>query len=212
MGFLMKLIVVAICSLGVLALMASVARADVYKYRDAQGHIYLTDKPMGKSYRLLRRFRLKGTNPRRKSDTSAAMRQRRASLSPLIEQVAGETQVRPSLLHAVIRAESAYRKDALSNKGAAGLMQLMPATAERYGVHDVYDAQQNIQGGASYLRDLLKMFDHDLRLSLAAYNAGENAVIKYGRQVPPYPETQDYVEKVLAFYNQYQSRDILAQR
>ena len=99
-----------------------------------------------------------------------------------------------------MRAESAYRADAVSSKGAVGLMQLMPATAERYGVRNRRDPAQNLSGGSQYLRDLLVMFDNDLQLALAAYNAGENAVIRYGHKIPPYAETQGYVRKVIGFY------------
>ena len=105
----------------------------------------------------------------------------------------------------MVRAESAYRSDAVSSKGAVGLMQLMPGTAERYGVTDRRDPAQNLRGGTEYLRDLLQMFDNDLQLALAAYNAGENAVIKYGNQIPPYNETQNYVRKVIRFYQKMDS-------
>ncbi|MCB1903858.1 MAG: lytic transglycosylase domain-containing protein, partial [Gammaproteobacteria bacterium] len=88
----------------------------------------------------------------------------------------------------------------LSKKGARGLMQLMPGTADRYGVNDSWDPEQNLDGGARYLRDLLDMFDQDLKLAVAAYNAGENAVKKYGNKIPPYPETVQYVRKVVTFY------------
>lgn len=186
--------------------------ADVYKYRDAQGHIYLTDKPMQGPYRLLKRISLGGRSNRAGSDSWAQMRQRRSRVAPLIDAAARTHRVRPALVHAVVRAESAYRTDAVSHKGAVGLMQLMPATARRLGVRDSYDAKQNLYGGTRYLRQLLEQFDYDLRLALAAYNAGENAVIEYGYQVPPYPETQRYVEKVLAFYDEYRSGDKLAQR
>ena len=122
------------------------------------------------------------------------------------------TRLRPALIHAVVRAESAYRSDALSSKGAMGLMQLMPATAKRYGVNDRSDPAQNLRGGSEYLRDLLVMFENDLQLALAAYNAGENAVIRYGRQIPPYPETQNYVRKVIGFYNSMKGSGQLASR
>ena len=130
----------------------------------------------------------------------AKMNKRRDQLAPLIDRAAMATRLRPALIHAVVRAESAYRSDALSSKGAMGLMQLMPATAKRYGVNDRSDPAQNLRGGTEYLRDLLQMFDNDLQLALAAYNAGENAVIKYGNQIPPYNETQNYVRKVIRFY------------
>ena len=105
----------------------------------------------------------------------------------------------PALLHAVIRTESAYQPNALSHAGACGLMQLMPQTAARFNVRDIWDPAENIRGGATYLRLLLDMFDNDLRLALAAYNAGENAVKRYGNEIPPYQETQDYVRRVLRF-------------
>jgi soluble lytic murein transglycosylase-like protein len=118
----------------------------------------------------------------------------------MIDQAAQETGLKPELLHAVIRAESAYDPAALSPAGAGGLMQLMPGTADRYGVRDRFDPAQNLRGGARYLRDLLQMFDRNLQLALAGYNAGENAVIQYDRTIPPYAETQQYVKRVLQYY------------
>jgi len=188
------------------------AAADIYKYRDAQGRIYLTDTPMKGGYRLLKRFNFGGSANASSADTLAKMRQRRTKLAPLIEAAAHRSRIPPELVHAVVRAESAYRSDAVSSKGAIGLMQLMPATAKRLGVGDAYDARQNLDGGTRYLRQLLEMFDHDLRLALAGYNAGENAVIRYGNKVPPYPETQKYVERVITFYNRNRAGDQLAQR
>ena len=111
-----------------------------------------------------------------------------------------------------LESESAYQPDAVSHKGAVGLMQLMPGTAERYGVSDRHDPVQNLSGGTRYLRDLLEMFDNDLQLALAAYNAGENAVIRYGNKIPPYNETQGYVRKVIRFYNDMNGSDKLASR
>jgi len=117
---------------------------------------------------------------------------------------AQQHQLDPALLQAVISAESAFNPTAVSPAGAMGLMQLMPATAQRFGVHDPYDPIANIQGGARYLRLLLNQFQN-LNLALAAYNAGENAVIRYGLTIPPYQETQTYVSRVLKFYNHYQA-------
>jgi soluble lytic murein transglycosylase-like protein len=188
------------------------AVADVYKYRDARGHILLTDKPM-RGMKLLKRYSMStGRSTTRASDSLAAMRKRRELLAPLIERAAADSRLRPALIHAVVRAESAYRANAVSSKGAVGLMQLMPGTAERYGVSNRRDPAQNLRGGSTYLRDLLEMFDNDLQLALAAYNAGENAVIRYGRQIPPYAETQDYVRKVLRFYNAMNGSDQVALR
>ena len=117
-----------------------------------------------------------------------------------------ETSVDPALIHAVISVESGYNPAARSHAGAVGLMQLMPQTAERYGVTNRFDPEQNIRGGARYLRDLKAMFANNLQLVLAAYNAGENAVMKYGKRIPPYRETIAYVPKVMGHYKQLQYR------
>lgn len=124
----------------------------------------------------------------------------RSKYMQLIAKTARKHHLDPDLLHAVIRVESAYNPSAISSAGAVGLMQLMPDTARRYGVSDRNDPAQNVEGGAHYLKDLLAMFDADLTLAIAAYNAGENAVIKYNKSIPPYPETQQYVKQVLALY------------
>jgi soluble lytic murein transglycosylase-like protein len=119
-------------------------------------------------------------------------------------RASSESGVDAKLLHAVITVESGYNQTAVSPKGATGLMQLMPATARRYGKFNLLDANENIRAGASYLRDLLAMFDNNIELALAAYNAGENAVIRHGRRLPPYAETQRYVPLVVAHYRRMQ--------
>ena len=111
----------------------------------------------------------------------------------------------PALIHAVISVESGYNPSARSSAGAVGLMQLMPGIARRYGVKDRLDPAQNILGGARYLRDLEVMFSNNLQLVLAAYNAGEEAVLKYGRRVPPYRETAAYVPKVMGYYRKFRA-------
>ena len=120
----------------------------------------------------------------------------------LIEQAAYRHQVDAKLVHAVIQTESAYNSSAQSSKGAMGLMQLMPDTARRFGVIDRNDPDQNVDGGTRYLKHLIKLFKPNLALALAAYNAGENAVINHNNSIPPYPETQNYVKQVLSLYNQ----------
>lgn len=117
------------------------------------------------------------------------------------------TGVDAALLHAVISVESGYREGAVSRTGATGLMQLMPGTARRYGVSNPRDPADNIAAGARYLRDLLRLFDNNLELALAAYNAGEQAVIRFKRQIPPYGETQRYVPLVLAHYARLSAAD-----
>lgn len=113
------------------------------------------------------------------------------------------TSIEPALIHAVIAVESKHNALAKSHKGAYGLMQLMPATAKRFHVKDKRDVRQNIMAGAQYLRELLTLFKGDLKLTLAAYNAGPGAVQKYKNHVPPYRETMHYVPKVLKYYRQY---------
>jgi len=113
------------------------------------------------------------------------------------------TNVPAALIRAVISAESAFNPYALSATGAVGLMQLMPDTAARYGVTNRMDPSQNILGGARYLSDLMRLFNNNMHLTIAAYNAGEGSVLKYGRKIPPFPETVAYVPKVLGYYKKY---------
>ena len=108
--------------------------------------------------------------------------------------------VDPYLVKAVIKAESNFDPNAVSSKNAQGMMQLIPATASDYGVNDPFDPVANIEGGVRYLKDLMEYFDGDMKLSLAAYNAGKGSVIKHGFTIPPYPETTDYITKVLGYY------------
>jgi soluble lytic murein transglycosylase-like protein len=121
-----------------------------------------------------------------------------AQFKPLIQRVAQETSMSPQLLHAVISVESGYDAKAVSRKGAQGLMQLMPQTAQRFGVRNPLDPVENVRGGALYLKWLLDYFDGNLKLALAGYNAGENEVVRAGYKIPPIRETLDYVPKVLA--------------
>jgi soluble lytic murein transglycosylase-like protein len=123
-----------------------------------------------------------------------------ARIDEIICAAAARHGVEPLLLFSVMHQESAFNSQAVSPKGARGLMQLMPATAARFGVRNIYDPEQNIHGAAQYLRFLLDLFDGDVSLALAGYNAGEGAVKKYGYAVPPYPETINYVRKIKRRY------------
>ena len=116
-------------------------------------------------------------------------------INTVVESVAARYSLQPQLIHSVIKVESNYNPNAISPKGALGLMQLVPQTARRFGVSDVFDPVENIQGGAAYLKYLLDLYNNDLKLALAAYNAGEGAVAKYG-DVPPYAETRNYLVQV----------------
>ena len=118
----------------------------------------------------------------------------------IVSKVAEKYGVSENLIHAVIRAESSYNPDAVSPKGAGGLMQLMPATAEQYGVSDRFSPEENIDGGTKYLKFLLDRYEGDVALAVAAYNAGEGAVDKYGA-IPPYAETRAYVDRISMFLN-----------
>ncbi len=180
--------------LGSIVIAASV-QADVYKYTAPDGSIYYTDEPKKGYKRIIRSKKKKGVKP-----ASQYIRKNRQKYAPLIAKAAEKYKIDEKLLHAVIRTESAYNPTAVSSAGAVGLMQLMPATAKRYGVNNREDAKQNIDGGTRYLKDLLAMFDSNLKLAIASYNAGEGAVKKYNNKIPPYPETQNYVKQVLAFY------------
>ena len=174
----------------------TIAKADIYKRVAADGKVYYTDKPKKVSgYKRIIKSKPKGYKKSLKY-----LARNKKKFSPFIVQAAKKHSLDAKLLHAVIRTESAYNEKAISSAGAVGLMQLMPATAKRYGVSDRKNGKQNIDGGARYLKDLLKMFNSDLSLVLASYNAGEGAVKKYNNSIPPYPETQNYVRKVLAFY------------
>lgn len=121
----------------------------------------------------------------------------------LVAEVARGYKLDSALLHAVISVESRYDPNAMSPAGAVGLMQLMPATAKRYGVDDALDPEQNVRGGARYLRDLLSMFGSDLNLALAAYHAGENAVARHQNTIPPFQATMDFVARVMDVYQTY---------
>lgn len=178
---------------------APAGHAEIFKYEDGAGRLYFTDRPLRKAgYKLLWR-----SAPNARA-ANAEFRKNRARYSPIIDKTARKLNLRPALLHAVVMVESAYDAQARSNKGAIGLMQLMPDTARRYGVRDRHDPAANVDGGARYLRDLLEAFENDVELAVAAYNAGENAVVQYGNQIPPFPETRSYVRKVLGYYERFQ--------
>jgi soluble lytic murein transglycosylase-like protein len=184
-------------------LISPVASADIYKYVDKYGRVTLTDKPTNANHvRLVKTWKGWVEQPRSRLN-AAEFNRNRKKFAPTVDYAAERYNLPKSLLHAVITAESSYNPIAVSRAGAVGLMQLMPETAKRYGVKDRRDPYQNIHGGSRYLRDLLIMFKNDLTLALAAYNAGENAVKKYGNKVPPYAETRNYVKKVKAYYAQY---------
>ena len=167
----------------------------IFKYLDREGRVLYTDDPQtAAGAQLLESWTWKGWEDHSYNEENS---RNRSLYAPLIEAAARRHDLNPQLVHAVVRVESSYRPNAVSRAGAVGLMQLMPETARRFGVRDRRDPDANLEGGSRYLKHLLKLFDGDLELALAAYNAGEGAVLRAGRKIPPYQETIRYVKKVL---------------
>jgi len=168
--------------------------AQIYAWRDANGTLVLSDRSIDAPTTV---YKVSGTpsyvTTRPAEDDGVSEDSR---YEPLIQEHATRRALRPELVRAVIQVESGFNARALSPKGAMGLMQLMPATARSLGVNNPWDPAQNIRGGTDYLRQLLDEYDGNEELALAAYNAGAGAVAKYGRRIPPYRETRDYVRKV----------------
>lgn len=185
------------------------AQADVYTRVDESGAMQFSSVP-AEGFALYFKDTLgttAGTTAASAADTTTPPAQtRRDDEAPYASQVraaARATNVDAALIHAVMSVESGNNPAARSRAGAVGLMQLMPGTARRYNVKNRLDPAQNIRGGASYLRDLSAMFNNNLQLVLAAYNAGEQAVVKYGHRIPPFRETAAYVPKVMAYYRKF---------
>jgi len=178
---------------------AAQAADDVYSYIDANGITHFTNVPDGAADKF----------KRHKPEEYRLVHDGGPEDSPYAKEVSAAASafgLEPALLHAVITVESNHNPTAVSPKGAQGLMQLMPGTSQRFGVADPWHPEQNIRGGAQYLAELLTLFDQDLTLALAAYNAGEKTVMRYGRKVPPYPETRSYVTRVMAIYDRQSGR------
>lgn len=183
-----------------LCTLSASSQADIYKTVDQSGVVSFTNKPLGKSSELVARD-VKPIPAFAPSDTSP---ERYTRYDGYIRQAATLYQIPEELVRAVIKVESDFDPRAVSRANARGLMQLIPETAGRMMVTDHFDPRQNIFGGVRYLRVLANTFNGDLELTVAAYNAGENAVIRNGG-IPPYEETQAYVGKVLAYYRHYRA-------
>jgi soluble lytic murein transglycosylase-like protein len=184
-------VIFCVLTLGVLFPVAP-ANADIYRYVDESGVMHITNVPTNPDYKLWikeRRVIIKaGIDP--------------VKYGEMIEKAAGKYRVDYDLIKAVIKTESNFNHKAVSPKGARGLMQLMPKTASSLQVKDSFEPESNIEGGVRYLRYLLNVYNDHLPLALAAYNAGEGAVAKYGG-IPPYNETRGYVKRVMSLYRQY---------
>jgi soluble lytic murein transglycosylase len=174
-----------------LLLAVAAAQAQIYAWRDANGTLVLSDKSIDAPTDVYVVPGAPAIRTTRKVESGAAAR-----YDDLVVTHATLNGLRPELVRAVIQVESGFNPRARSPKGAMGLMQLMPATARTLGVDNPYDPEDNIRGGTKYLRMLLDRYQGDERLALAGYNAGPGAVDRYGRNVPPYRETRDYVRKV----------------
>ncbi len=177
---------------------AAGAHTQIYSFVDADGVKHFTDTPDNSRYKLLVFSPQDMTASGEHYDSMLLARATR--YDSIIERAAVSAAVEPDLLRAVIVVESGFNSRAVSKRGAVGLMQLMPATATRYGVSNRYDPAQNVHAGARYLKFLIDRFGQDVRLALAAYNAGEDAVDRNGGQIPPFTETQAYVPRVLKIY------------
>lgn len=184
--------------------LAGNAQAALYVYQMPGGTRIITDHALaGKEYKLIRKTdSVRGIGEMVSERRVQSMVLDASAYDRLIKRTAAAYKVDRALVKAVMHAESGFNPNAVSPKGASGLMQLMPATAERYGVQDIFDPVQNVQGGVRYLRDLMAMFPDNHRLVVAAYNAGENAVRRH-KGIPPYEETRDYVVKVMRFQKHY---------
>ena len=179
------------------------SEADIFVFTDETGTQHFSDMPDDSRYTLFMHSespRVIAVEPQGKLAFNSKYRE---IFSPVIKRAALYYQLDEALLHAVISAESGYNSRSVSNRGAMGLMQLMPDTARRYRVSNSFDPTQNIYAGAQYLSNLLLHFDNNLPLALAAYNAGENNVRKYGDRIPPFPETRAYVIKVMDNYQKF---------
>jgi soluble lytic murein transglycosylase-like protein len=185
----------------ILAIVAApgLARADVYSFTDANGVAHFSNVPSDSRYELLIAAPTEAVASAAKNH-SIDWLARSAQYDGVITGAAKAATIQAALVRAVIVVESGFNPRAISKKGAIGLMQLQPATAKRYGVKNIYDPAENVRAGARYLSDLLVRFDSNLELALAAYNAGEEAVERYGRHVPPFRETLAYVPSVMRVY------------
>ena len=205
----------------------STARAEIWAYVDADGSVHVATKRLDERYQLFYKGKTRADLAAESASANrTSLDELRASplyqrlvdhpnirrYQALIERTARSRGLDPALVKAVIAVESAFDPEAVSDKGALGLMQVMPEVGARYGVaadgkrtleQKLLDPEINVRVGSTYLRDLLTLFVDDLALALAAYNAGEQSVVRHGEQVPPYPETQDYVKLVFQFYELY---------
>jgi len=184
-----------------LLLTAPSASAGIYRYEDENGVIHFTNCPRDPKYKLYIRESKEDVGDENNAAVVSYAKSH-GQYDSMISEFSKKYEVDFALIKAMIRAESGFNPVAVSKKGAKGLMQLMPETALRMNVSNVFNPRENIDGGVRYFKYLLSLFNNDLQLSLAAYNAGENIVAELG-SIPPYRETKDYVKRVLSYYRSY---------
>lgn len=192
----MKLSGILIAAFITALLFAAHASADFYSYTDPSGLVHFTNVPVSPKYRWIMREKGRVSHPNRVYSLD--------NYASIINKSALKHGVDPSLARAIVKAESDFDPNAVSRAGAKGLMQLMPDTARLMRVRDVFNPEENVDGGIRYLKYLLKLFSYDTKLAVAAYNAGENAVLRYGA-VPPYAETRTYVKRVTRYHKLYKA-------
>jgi len=197
-----KISVLLILQVCFLILIVSPSGADIYRYEDDDGIIHFTDAPTDRRFKVFMRDLKKDQLLRTKLQYASTVNP--AEYDQIISTCAAKYGVNPSLIKAVIHAESGYNPNAVSRKGASGLMQLMPGTARSLKVSNSFDPKDNVEGGVKYLRFLLDTFRGDVSLAVAAYNAGLSKVAKHGG-IPPYNETRTYVNRVLSYMQSYQA-------
>ncbi len=182
----------------------SASGSDIYVYEMQNGSRLITDRPLANGYtRLIRKStEARGAGKLAANMNDPTLRMESSVYDKLIQRLADQYDVDFALVKAIMHVESSFNPYAASSRGALGLMQVMPATAKRYGVHDMYNPAENIRAGVLHLKYLSEMFGYKSYLVIAAYNAGENAVLK-NQGIPPYEETQNYVRKVLYFKRRY---------
>ena len=186
---------IALIAAAICVLTPALAHAQLYSWKDATGRLIISDTPKDPSAKT---YSVAYVGTGFGVTRQAPSKRRITEFDDLIVENATQHSLHPDFVRAVIQAESAFNPWARSVKGAMGLMQLMPGTAAAYRVTNAYDPAQNIRAGVAYLKSLLTRFGNDVSLALAAYNAGPGAVEKYGRAVPPYKETRNYVTKIRA--------------
>ncbi len=186
-----------IASATLIMVCGNTSHAEIYRYIDKNGVIHFTNLPQNKSYKKImsgktkNNSRLKSRRPHKPSSSD---------YSHIVNNTSKKYNIEPSLVNAVIEVESNWNSKAISKKGAQGLMQLMPATAEEFNIINPFNPEENIEGGVQYLRYLMDKFNGDIALTLAAYNAGPKRIEKF-KGIPPITETRKYVKRVLSIYN-----------